>query len=193
MKSRLVSVVALSLLSVSLVALTESSASAAPFPARLTRTTPIVGEVDTIYGAVPPAKRPVVLQKYVSGRWVKVTSKRTAAAGRYAFNVRATAGNVAYRTSAPAIKIKRKKWPARLSKVVRVHGVRQSLSLDFVAAPIGAAPSGNGSASSLLTPGVATFSPARPGTAVALYRRNGSSWGYVGSGRPDSTGHARFH
>src|ERR1700742_3709780 len=131
MKSRLVSVVALCLVSLSLVAVTESSASAAVFPARLSRTTPIVGEVDRVSGSVLPATRPVVLQRYAAGRWVKVAAKRTVAGGRYAFDVHATASTVTYRTAAPAIKIKRKKWPARASNVVRVRGVRQDLSLAF--------------------------------------------------------------
>ena len=71
----------------------------------------------------------------------------------------------AYRVYAP----KQKKSPARLSNLVNVRGVQPSLSLAFVAAPVGKAPTGHAAAvGSLLTPGVANYLPARPGVSVTL-------------------------
>jgi hypothetical protein len=195
MKSRLGALVALSILSTLLAALTQSPAQAANFGARLTRTDLIAGEYTTVYGAVAPAKRVVQLQILRSGRWTGLTSTRARAGGAYAFTVRATSSLTQYRVFAPKQKKKRKtkKAPASYSNVVGVRGVQASLSLSFVAAPVGKAPTGNAAVGSLLTPGVATFRPARPGVAVTLQRLVNGSWTRVGVAKQDSYGNARFN
>lgn len=188
MKSRLGALIALSILSTVLVALTQSPAQAANFGARISRT-PIVGEYIKVYGAAPPAKRVVQLQAVRGGRWVGLTSRRTGSGGAYAFTVRASSALAQYRIYAP----KKKRAPARYSNVVKVRGVKPSLTLGFVAAPVGKAPTGNAAVGSLLTPGVAAFRPARPGVAVTLQRLVNGSWTRVGTARQDSAGNARFN
>jgi hypothetical protein len=195
MKPRIGALLALTLLSTMLVALTQSPAQAANFGARLSRNPPIVGEYVKIYGAVPPAKRVVQLQSVRGGRWVGLTSTRTGAGGAYAFTVRATSALAQFRVFAPKQKKKKriKKAPARYSNVVKVRGVQASLSLGFVAAPVGKAPVGNAAVGSLLTPGVATFRPARAGVPVTLQRLVNGRWTRVGSAKQDSAGNARFN
>lgn len=194
MKSRLGALVALSILSVLLGALTQSPAQAANFTARLSRT-PIVGEYVKVYGAVPPAKRLIQLQTVRGGRWVGLTSTRTGAGGAYSFTVRGSSSLAQYRVYAPAQKKikKQKKAPARYSNVVVVRGIQANLVLGFVAAPVGRATTGNAAVGSLLTPGVATFRPARPGVAVTLQRLVNGAWTRVGTAKQDSTGSARFN
>jgi Glycosyl hydrolases family 16 len=193
MKARFGLLVVLAVLSTLLVSATTSPAEAAPFGARLSRT-PIVGESIKVYGAVPPAKRPVQLLVYRGGRWVGLGSTRTGARGSYAFTVRASASAVKYRVFAAKKKIKKKKLPARYSNVVQVRGVQPSLSLAFVPAPVGIATSGDTPAENLLTPGVVTFRPARPGAAIRIQRLVGNTWTTVlgGSGRQDSAGNFKF-
>jgi hypothetical protein len=197
MKSRLGALVALSLLSSLLVALTQTPAQAANFGARLTRTALIAGEYTKVYGAVAPARRLVQLQTVHSGRWIGVRSMLSAANGAYAFTVRATSASVQYRVYAPMQKKNKKKKikkaPASYSNVVRVRGVQASLSLGFVAAPVGKAPTGNAAVGSLLTPGVAAFRPARPGVAVTLQRWVNGAWTRVGTANQDASGNARFN
>lgn len=188
MKSRLGALIALSLLSTLLVALAQSPAQAANFGARISRT-PIVGELVKVYGAVPPAKRLVQLQAVRGGRWVGLTSASTGAGGAYAFTVRASSALAQYRIYAP----KKKRAAARYSNVVKVRGVQPSLTLGFVAAPVGKAPTGNAAVGSLLTPGVATYRPARPGVTVTLQRLVNGKWTRVGSARQDTAGNARFN
>ncbi len=194
MKSRLGALIALSLLSTFLVALTQSPAQAANFGARLSRS-PIVGEYVKIYGAVPPAKRLVQLQAVRGGRWVGLTSTRTGAGGAYGFTVRASSATEQYRIFAPKQKKKKKqqKAPARYSNVVKVRGVQASLTLGFVAAPVGKATAGHAAVGSLLTPGEATYRPARPGVGVTLQRLVNGTWTRVGTAKQDSTGVARFN
>lgn len=194
MKSRLGALVALAVLSGVLVATTSTSAEAAPFSARLSRNPPIVGEVIKVQGVVPPAKRLLQLQTARGGRWVAVKAARAGAGGAYAFAVRATTSVVAYRVYAPKAKIKKKKAPARYSNVVRVRGLQPSLSLGFAPAPVGISTTGHVLAENLLTPGVATFRPARPGAAVAIQRYANGKWATVlgGTGRQDTTGAFKF-
>jgi hypothetical protein len=185
MKSHsLVSVMALTILSVVLVALAQPTASAAAFAARVSRTVPIVGEVVTVTGAVPPAKRTVVLQKLRGGHWVRVKAARTALYGKYAFAVRATATNTPYRVVAPLVKIKKKKYAARSSNVVHVTGVRPSLTFG---APVRDAYSGGSIASA-----TALFVPARAGTMVNAYRLVSGAWTKVATAKQSSAGVARF-
>ncbi|WP_027860463.1 glycoside hydrolase family 16 protein [Marmoricola sp. URHB0036] len=185
MKSRpLVSVLALTILSVVLVGLTQPTASAAAFAARVSRPVPVVGEVVTVAGAVPPAKRTVVLQKLLGGRWVRVKAARTALYGRYTFAVRATATNTPYRVVAPLVKIKKRKYPARSSNVVHVTGVRPSLTFG---APVRDAYTGSTIASA-----TALFVPARPGTPVDLYRLTNGAWTKVATAKQSSAGVATF-
>jgi hypothetical protein len=193
MKARVGLFVVFAVLSTLLVASTTSPAEAAPFGARLSRT-PIVGESIKLYGAVAPAKRPVQLLVYRGGRWVGLSSSRTGSGGSYAFTVRASASAVKYRVFAPKKKIKKKKRPARYSNVVQVRGVQPSLSLAFVPAPVGIATAADTPVENLLTPGVATFRPARPGAAVRIQRLVNGTWSTVlgGSGRQDSAGTFKF-
>lgn len=194
MKARLGLLVVLAILGTTLVAALFSPAEAAPFGAHVSKNPPLVGEAIKVTGAVPPSKRPVTLQVNRGGRWVGLSSARTGAGGGYAFTVRATASNAQYRVFAPKKKIKKKKAPARYSNTVNVRGANPSLSLSFVPAPVGIATSAETAAENLLTPGVATFRPARPGATVAIQRLVNGTWSTVpgGSGRQDATGSFKF-
>lgn len=182
MKSRLASLVVLTLLSVLLVGLTQTSASASAFGARASRAQPLLGEVVRISGAVPPAKRAVSLQALRGSRWVSIGSGRTRAGGAYAFNVRASAKTVAYRVFAPKKK-KGKKAPARFSNVVGVRGVAPAL---YLGAPVV-------SAGTTTMPTAATFVPARPNTYVNLYRIVNGKAVYAGRAKQNAAGVARFN
>ena len=180
MKSRSISLLALALLSVSLVGLTQNSASAAaPFGARATTSTPLVGEYLRIYGAVPPAKRPVRLLALRGGHWITAAVSKTHARGGYAFNVRATRSTVAYRVFAP----KKKHKKARYSNILGVRGTSPTLAL-------GAAVVENGST---VMGTAATMYPARPNTYVTLYRRlSNGKFAYSQRVKQNSAGVARF-
>ncbi len=192
MKVRVGMLAVLAVLSTMLVSAASSApAQAAQFGARLSRT-PIVGESVKLYGAVPPAKRPVRLLVNRGGRWVGLASSRTGARGSYAFNVRATASTVQYRVYAPKAKIKHKKAAARYSNVVRAVGVRPSLALSFAPAPVANPSTDNVAVSGLSTPGQATFRPARPGALVTLWRQQRGAWTKAATGRQSSAGTYRF-
>ena len=192
MKSRFGLLLVLAILGTLLVSATTSPAEAAPFGARLTRNPAIIGESIKIYGAVPPATRPVQLLVHRGGRWVGAAASRTGAGGSYAFTVRATASAVQYRVFAPKKKIKRKKAAPRYSNVVRVQGVRPSLSLSFAPAPVANPSADNVAVTGLSTPGVATFRPARPGAVVTLWRLQSGAWSKAATGRQSSAGTYRF-
>lgn len=180
MKSRLISLLALSLLSVSLVGLSQGSAQAsAPFGARASTSLPLVGESVRIYGAVPPKKRPVKLQALRGGRWVTAASSRTAARGAYSFTVRATSSAVAYRAFAP----KKKGKKARYSNAVGVRGTAPTLTLGAATVESGVTTNGT----------VATLYPARANTNVLLQRRNSNgTFTSVQTVRQNGAGVARF-
>jgi beta-glucanase (GH16 family) len=64
-----------------------------------------------------------------------------------------------------------------------------SASLSLLAAPVGQTASGK----SGLTPGVATFRPARPGRAVTIQALHGSRWKTVVKGKEDRRGQLAFN
>ena len=188
MKSRLGVLLVLALFGSLFIGAT-SPASAARYTARSSVASPIVGQTVRIAGVVPPAQRPVALQVYRSGKWLRAKAVRTTSGGRYAFTVKATSAAQVYRSFAPAIKIKKRKYPLRYSNNVRVAGLTPSLALAIAAAPVGQLASGE----ALVTPGIASFRPARPGAAVAIQQLVSGSWKTVVSGgRQDSSGQFRF-
>jgi beta-glucanase (GH16 family) len=194
MKSRLGVLLVLAVLGPALVGVTSAPAQAAVFTARLSRAIPITGEHVKVFGAVMPATRPVTLQLYRSGSWVRVATKRTTAGGHYAFAVTATSTARVFRVLAPRARIKVRKtkrtYPARHSNNVRVLGQAPSLALGIAAAPVGQLSTGT----AMVTPGVATFRPARPGAAVAVQQLVDGSWKtVVTGGRQNSAGQFRFN
>lgn len=64
-----------------------------------------------------------------------------------------------------------------------------SATLSLAAAPVGQTASGK----SGLTPGVATFRPARPGRPVTIQRLSGSTWKTVAKGKQDRRGQLAFN
>ena len=189
MKSRLGVLLVIAFFGSLIVGATASPASAARYAARPSVASPIVGQSVRIAGLVPPARRPVALQVYRSGKWVRVQASRTTTGGRYAFTVKATTAARVYRSYAPTTKIKKRKYPLRYSNNVRVAGLTPSLALGIAAAPVGQLASG----ADLVTPGVATFRPARPGAAVAIQQLVSGSWKtVVTGGRQNSAGQYRF-
>lgn len=187
MKTRLVALLALILSTASLVVLSGTPAQAATYSARLSQLHPIAGEVVRITGAVNPPGRVLTLQRYVSGRWVRVTSTRTVSHGRYAFKVRALATPYSYRSYAPAVRVKGRTYRSALSTKVKVISVTPSLAFAVGNAPIGQSQAGAVD----LTPSVATFKPARPGALVVVQRKDASgAWTSVASARQNSSGTA---
>jgi hypothetical protein len=190
MQSRFGVFITLAVLATLLQGAAGSPASAATFSARASQASPIVGESIRISGSVPPARRPVVLQVYSSGRWVAVRSTRTATGGRYGFTVKATALARSFRMFARKAKLNGKNYPARYSNRVRIIGIRATLGLGVVAAPVGQLSSGT----SGVTPGRASFRPARPGAGVAIQRLVSGSWTTVKSGgRQNAAGNYYFN
>ena len=187
MKSRLVPVLALVVAAASLTVLGSTSASAATYTARLART-PIAGEVARITGAVRPAGRPVGLQRYVGGRWVKVSATRTGSEGRYSFGVRAVRTSYAYRSYAPRTQVGGRTYGLAYSRAVRVTSVTPRLSLTISGAPVGQSKGGTTN----LSPATAVFRPARPGTAVGIQRLVNGTWTRVAGARQNAAGAAYF-
>lgn len=64
-----------------------------------------------------------------------------------------------------------------------------SAKISLAAAPVGQSASGK----SGLTPGVATFRPARPGRVVTIQRLSGSKWKVVAKGKQDRRGRFAFN
>jgi hypothetical protein len=185
-RARSIAVAAALTLAVSGVVLwsTNSPASAAPLTARFSPAAPLPGETTVLRGTAPPAKRLVTLQVYRSGAWRAVRSARTGVRTAYAFSLRATTTNTAYRVVAPATKVKKKKYPARASNVVHVLGRPGSGKLSVATAPTGQL--ANGTAD--VTPVSASFTPARPGKAVRIERLVNGAWSRVASGVQSSSG-----
>ncbi len=187
MKSRLVLVLALVLSSASLVMLGETSASAATYPARLVRT-PIAGEVARITGAVRPAGRPIGLQRYVAGKWVKVSATRTGSGGAFTFGVRALRTSYAYRSYAPAARVAGRSYGLAYSHAVRVTSLTPRLALTVAGAAVAQSRAG----ATNLSPATAVFRPARPGTTVTVQRKVGGTWTRVATARQNASGAAYF-
>ncbi len=186
MKSRLVMLLALALSTASLVMLSGSSAQAATYTARLSQLHPVTGEVVRITGAINPSGRTLTLQRLVSGRWVKVSSTRTVSYGRYSFSVKALSTSYAYRSYASAVRVKKRTYGAAYSSTVKVTSSTPSLTLSVGNAPIGQSQAG----ATNLTPAVATFRPAHPGTSIVVQRLSGGTWSSVAAGRQSSSGSA---
>ena len=169
---------------------TGSLARAAASPAvsvRATPARPLPGETTVLRGTAAPATRVVTLQVYRSGVWRKVRSARSGARTAYAFSVRASTTNTAYRVVAPAATIKRKKYAGRISKVVRIQGIAGSARIDVAPAPTGQG--GNGVAD--VTPVLASFTPARPGKAARIEQLVDGSWTTVATGAQNAAGSLR--
>jgi beta-glucanase (GH16 family) len=190
MRKKLGSLLVLALVATATLAFGNTAASAAPaFSARLSTNYALNGERIRISGAVPPAKRPVSLQRLHRGSWITVSSTRTTTGGAYAFTVRASSTAFVYRAFAPKKNVKGKKLPARYSNNLRVAAVRPTFSMSVAGAPVGQTQGGAVDT----TPGLAAFKPSRPGAAVAVQQLVGGAWKTVMTGaRQDSTGVARF-
>ena len=163
------------------------AAASAGVTARATPARPLPGEITVVRGAAAPAKRVVNLQKYSGGAWRKVRSVRTGARTAYAFSVRASTTNTAYRVVAPATTIKRKKYAGRISKVLHVQASPGSAKLGFAPAPTGQG--GNGVAN--VTPAVASFTPARPGKPARIEGLIDGAWKTVATGVQNASGALR--
>jgi beta-glucanase (GH16 family) len=146
------------------VVVQAGSAAAAPRPLTVSPAQPLVNEATALRGVIAPAKRKVTLQKRVGARWAAVSSKRTGARGAYAFSVTATSTATAYRVTAPAAKVGRKRYPVATTRTASVRGVTGTATLSVLPHPMG-------NASSRTLPAVARFSPARPGRTVQVLRQ----------------------
>ncbi|WP_036194363.1 glycoside hydrolase family 16 protein [Nocardioides aequoreus] len=172
------------------IALDDTPAQAAGVSAKLSVARPLPNESVAVRGAVAPAKRKVVLQQKAKGRWKSVKSTRTKRGGAYAFSVKATTSSRTFRVVAPATKIGKKRYSTRTSRGVKVLARAASApKLDIAPAPVGQLRD----RTAYRTPGVATFSPARPGTAVQVQRYVGTSWVTQAKGAQDSKGWFRFN
>jgi hypothetical protein len=180
----------LALIGSGMLAMTGTQASAAStFPARPSTNYPLAGESVRISGKVPPARRPIGLQRYSKGRWVSIAASRTRRGGNYVFAVRAYRTAFLYRTYAPKTKAKHKKYPLRYSNAVRVAAVRPSFAMSFSGAPVGQLRNGTTGT----TPALAVFRPARVGAGVTIQRLVAGSWKSVSTGgRQDRQGVYRF-
>lgn len=137
-------------------------------------------------GTVPGGKRKVVLQR--SGRgWINVVSTRSDAKGRFVLvtpnrwardEIAQPVASTSFRMWAPETKQGRRTLRA-VGTPVRV--VRNATSTVTLTMPLYAAAD---------TPydATAVASPARPGRAMALQRRVGSTWTNVGTGKQDASG-----
>ena len=189
MKSRTGVLTALVLCVGTLVGLGTPPASAAVYPVRVSQAKPMTNEVVRVYGVLNPARRVVVLQRAVRGRWLRVATSRTVSGGRYAFNVRALPTSYAYRVVAPRAKVGRRTYALASSRLVRIAGTRPVLTLRISPARVGQTQSGTRD----LTPVTATFSPARPGAQVALQKLVNGRWAAATSPvRQNSAGQATF-
>lgn len=146
--------------------------------------TAVPRETVRVTGSLPGGARSVQLQKLSSGHWRKVTSTRATSRGRFALAFRATAARATYRTYAPKFRTD----PARQSRSFVVTTVRPTASLSLAAAPVAQSSSGTQN----LTPGVATFRPARPGRPAAVQKYAGGRWTTVASGKQGSSGTFAF-
>lgn len=142
---------------------------------------PIGGERFTLAGSLGRSTaRPVLLQRKVGKRWVKVRRATIPASGRYRFTVTQAAGRLSWRAVARLKRAHGKSYPRRVSKVRTLTKAIQSGSLT------GTHTVRAGSRIAL----TATFSPARRGRAVEFQIDAGSGWRTLARGTQGPAGRA---
>ena len=135
-------------------------------------------------------QRPVRLQYWTGSWWASLASKSTTSSGDFAFRTRAVARSRMFRAHAPRVTTDGQTYQSATSDPRTVKTVTARASLSLVPAPIGQARAK--ASRTNLTPGVASFSPARKGRKVVV-QRYGSGWSNVASGRQDSRGKFSFN
>lgn len=156
---------------------------AASIATKVSQSSPLPGQIVKISGEVPPEGRPVALQVRDGEKWSEKSSAKAGADGGFSFSVTATETATEYRVFAPAAKIDKKKHEAVRSKRVTLKAAKAEGRLTL-GAPIGQSQDGDES----LTPGRATFSPAREGAPVEIQREKDGDWSTLVSGEQDSDG-----
>jgi beta-glucanase (GH16 family) len=160
---------------------------AASIEANVSQSRPLPGQLVSISGEVQPQGRPVTFQIRDAEKWVEKSSATAGEAGAFSFSVAATETPTVYRVFAPAAKIDKKKHAAVRSKRITLTAAKAAGSLTL-GAPIGQSPAGDAG----LSPGTATFSPAREGSPVEIQRESSGTWTTVASGKQDKDGRFAF-
>lgn len=143
----------------------------------------IAGEKLVISGQLSSrGKRPVVLQRYLQKRWIRVTASRTSSRGRYSFVVIVPNRSASYRVVAPRTRIAGQVRAAKIFKVRRITVRAQSATLAFPSVVVEGRP----------TAVRTSFSPARPGRPVALQKLIDGVWVSAATTVQDAAGRATF-
>jgi hypothetical protein len=146
-------------------------------------------EIVRVRGTLRPAKRPVVLQRWLLGGWRPVAKARTGKGGVYAIAVRATTRAETYRVYAPRARVHHRRNKSAASRKVVVRAAAARASVGFTGAPVGQAFTSTAvNATGYLYPVSVHTSPARSGAAVTLQRQDAGGWTTVATGRTDGYG-----
>lgn len=140
------------------------------------------GEYVKASGTLPSAgRRPVVLQRRLGDRWIKLDTDETNRSGAFAFRHRNQAPvgtSIKLRVRAPRHKVEGVVRPAVVTRATTLRSIAQSGNLT---APDWA----NGAATVQMT---AEFVPARKGRVVLIQRHRPRGWMTVAQGTQSSTG-----
>jgi beta-glucanase (GH16 family) len=170
------------------VALSQARAGATPtLPASVVGAA-LPGETVAIVGSADVAQRPVELQVRVGKKWLKVATAHTDGTGRFAFPVTVAADPTQYRVSAPDYTVTEHEYAPADSDPVTVTARAAAAVLSLGVAPIAQSQSGTKN----LTPGTATFTPARPDAPVRVQRQTADGWVDVANGTQDKNGTFNF-
>ena len=167
-----------------------ASASATTLAGELTATPVDVvmsKEQVKLEGWLPPARaRTVRLERKIGdSTWRLVRSLQSSTSGAFTFNDYAPASSgvdVSYRVSAPSASLGGTSYPAVQTPTRTLRVVAQQSSLDAPTRVL------RGSSYAVR----ASFHPARPGRAVVLQRRSGSSWVQAAIGAQAANGTVTF-
>ena len=174
----------LALLLASLVTSPPASAATAGATLTLSRTAGVAGETLVARGVMPPKKaRTVRLERYVSGRWTLVASKKATSTGTYSFSTKvvgAAGTRQTYRVLAPRATIGSRTYVAATTPTRTVLVQKQTAALSMPAS----------AAKGTTARATMSFTPVRQRRAVRLQRQVGTSWVTVVSAAQSTTGKA---
>jgi hypothetical protein len=146
-------------------------------------------EIVQVRGTLKPAKRPVVLQRWLLGGWRPVKRAHTGKRGVFSIAVRATTRTETYRVYAPRARVHHKRYKSAATRKVLVRAAAARASVSFTGAPVGQSFTSTAvNATGYLYPVSVRTSPARSGAAVTLQRKDPAGWRTVATGRTDGFG-----
>lgn len=138
----------------------------------------IAGEHLTLKGGLGPFQRTIVLQRRVSGEWVKVVQKTSTKDGDIKLTLKAPGKTTSYRLYGDAFTVNGHRKPAAYSPSVTVKILGQTASLD----PIANAAVGD------TRRAYVAFNPARKGRKVELQQSVGGIWKVVATSAQSALG-----